>query len=219
MSQELKYSIGIDEAGRGPLAGPVAVGLVLAPINFDWERLPGVTDSKKLSEKKREEIYTAAKKLEKIGLLCSVVVLGSAKQIDRQGIVVVIRGCIEKGLERLSTRSGLELGTNSVKDLVLTRKEVLVKLDGGLRAPAEWVHQETIIKGDAKEKVIGLASIMAKVTRDRYMRRVAERSAYSAYDFATHKGYGTKAHRVLITEYGLSPEHRTTFCKNIKCVV
>jgi len=202
-------TIGIDEAGRGPLAGPVAVGLVVIPPDFDWKLLPGVNDSKQLSEKRREEIYKAAKKVEKTGALQTMVVLGSAKQIDRQGIAVVIRGCIKKGLERLSARSFLELRP----------KEVSVKLDGGLKAPTEWVYQETIVKGDAKEKVIGLASIMAKVTRDRYMRRRAKLAAYNCYDFATHKGYGTKAHRAAIAAYGLSPEHRATFCKNIKRVV
>ena len=91
-----------------------------------------------------------------------------------------------------------------------------VKLDGGLKAPERFVHQETIIKGDQKEKVIGLASIMAKVTRDRYMVRLSRRDDLGRYDFATHKGYGTKAHRAAITKYGLSPEHRQSYCKKIK---
>ena len=89
-------------------------------------------------------------------------------------------------------------------------------LDGLLYAPAEFVHQETIVKGDAKERVIGLASIMAKVTRDRYMEKVAKKSVYALYDFARHKGYGTLAHRTAIAKHGLSPEHRVSYCKNIK---
>lgn len=204
------FEIGIDEAGRGPLAGPVAVGVVSVPTDFEWGLLSGVTDSKKLSEKKREKIYKAAKKLEKAGLLQSVVVFGSAKQIDKKGIAVVIRECVARGLLRITTRQDLGLPP---------KKQVFIKLDGGLRAPDEWIHQETIIKGDAKEKVIGLASIMAKVTRDRYMRRRALLAAYAPYDFATHKGYGTKAHREAIAVHSLSPEHRHTFCKNIKGVV
>lgn len=95
----------------------------------------------------------------------------------------------------------------------------MVKLDGSLRAPMEYVHQETIIKGDSKEKVIGLASIMAKVTRDRYMTKIATRGDYEAYDFARHKGYGTKTHRAAIAQNGLSTLHRATYCKNIVIVV
>jgi len=200
------WEIGIDEAGRGPLAGPVAVGLVLIPADFDWGMLPGVTDSKKLTEKKREEIYVRAKKLEREGILGTVVMQGSVRQIDKKGIAVVIRECIAKGMKLASTRSAL----------VLASECVMVKLDGGLKAPAEWIFQETITKGDAKEKVIGLASIMAKVTRDRYMRRRATLAAYTPYNFATHKGYGTKAHREAIAKFGLSREHRTSYCKNIK---
>ena len=94
-----------------------------------------------------------------------------------------------------------------------------MKLDGGLKAPAEFVHQETIVKGDSKEKVIGLASIMAKVTRDRYMLRLAERAEFKIYDFMSHKGYGTKIHREAIARHGLSTEHRTSYCRNIKGVV
>jgi ribonuclease HII len=205
----ITYEIGIDEAGRGPLAGPVAVGVAVVSLDFDWSMLPGVTDSKKLTPEKREMIYKNAKKLERAGQLRTVVVLGNAKHIDKKGIAVVIRECLKKGMGNISTK----------KDLVPTPECAMVKLDGGLKAPAEWVHQQTIIKGDTKEKVIGLASIMAKVTRDRYMRRRASLAAYTPYDFATHKGYGTKAHRTAIARHGLSAEHRQTFCKNIKSVV
>lgn len=90
-----------------------------------------------------------------------------------------------------------------------------MQLDGALAAPAQFA-QETIIKGDAKEQTIGLASILAKETRDRYMRRAAQQPAFAHYNFATHKGYGTVAHRTAIAEYGLSSEHRTSYCKNIK---
>jgi ribonuclease HII len=222
----VRYEIGIDEAGRGPLAGPVAVGVVLVPADFDWSLLPFVGDSKAVSEKRREVIYQEAMKLTKAGRIYCTVEMGSVKQIDKRGIVPAITSCIDKGLKEVlaecrdsevislsriypdkSTRSRLEL------------EEVMVKLDGGLRAPAEWMHQETIIKGDAKEKVIGLASIMAKVTRDRYMRRRATLAAYVPYDFARHKGYATSAHRKAIAKHGLSPEHRQTFCRKIISVV
>jgi len=89
----------------------------------------------------------------------------------------------------------------------------MVKLDGGLKAPAEYA-QETIIKGDATERVIGLASILAKVTRDRYMTRMS--TQYPAYGFEIHKGYGTKKHCDLIREHGLSEIHRVTFCRNLQ---
>lgn len=206
MSKNIKYVVGIDEAGRGPLAGPVAVGLVLIPADFDWSLLPGVGDSKKVSEKNRERIYKAALGLAKAGKLSCTVEMASAKAIDKRGIAVVIRECIDKGLKELSSRQDLELDWG----------KVMVKLDGSLKAPAYCVHQETIIKGDAKEKVIGLASILAKVTRDAYMRQLAEKPLYAPYQFAKHKGYGTALHRRTITQSGLSPEHRVSYCKNIK---
>ncbi len=200
-----KWVIGIDEAGRGPLAGPVAVGLVLIPADFDWSLLPGVGDSKKVSEKNRERIYKETLGLAKAGKLWCTVEMASAKAIDKQGIAVVIRACIDKGLKELSSRQDLELDWG----------EVMVKLDGSLKAPAYCVHQETIIKGDAKEKVIGLASILAKVTRDAYMCRLAEKPLYAPYQFAKHKGYGTALHRRTITQNSLSREHRVSYCKNI----
>jgi len=202
----MDYIVGIDEAGRGPLAGPVAVGLVLVPVDFDWNLLPGVGDSKALSEKKRLHIYESALLLAKAGKLVSTVEMGSAHRIDKEGIAVVIRGCIDKGLRDLAARQ------SSTFDWAKTR----VLLDGSLAAPAYCVHQETIIKGDAKEKVIGLASILAKVTRDTYMYTCGNKPAYAAYHFDRHKGYGTALHRRLIAEYGFSDEHRISYCKNVK---
>ncbi len=209
MSKNISYVVGIDEAGRGPLAGPVAVGIVLVPYDFDWSLLPGVGDSKKVSERNRERLYKEAMKLAKAGKLWCTVELGSAKAIDKLGISAVIRQCIDKGLRDISTR----------RDLVLDWTGVAVKLDGSLSAPEYCVHQETIIKGDAKEPVIGLASILAKVTRDAYMRRLALMPIYEPYNFTKHKGYGTAAHRRAIGVYGLSPEHRVSYCGNIDIVV
>ncbi len=200
-----KWVIGVDEAGRGPLAGPVSVGVALVPTDFDWQLIPGVGDSKQVSEKKREVIYLRAKELQKAGQLDFAVELVSAKVIDTKGIVPAITAAMAKALSRLVQPRR-----------VLGQDEVLVKLDGGLKAPREYVHQETIIKGDSKEKVIGLASIMAKVTRDHYMERVAKKADFLVYDFAQHKGYGTKAHRDAIAKYGLSPEHRASYCKNLQ---
>ena len=197
-----KYIIGIDEAGRGPLAGPVAVGVCLVPAKFNWKLLPGVGDSKALSEKKREEVFGAAEALATEAGIVPIVIMKHAREIDGRGIAVVIREALAEGLSEVLTRSGAKPA------------ECLVLLDGGLKSPAEFIYQETIIKGDAKEPTIGLASIYAKVTRDHYMTSLGKRKAYLSYDFATHKGYGTKKHRAAITKFGPSKEHRLSFCTN-----
>lgn len=188
-----KYIIGVDEAGRGALAGPVSVGAVLVPKDFDWSQIKGVADSKKLSPKKREEIFEIAKKLEKEGSLKYAVSLVSEKVIDKRGITFAVRQGIERALVKLSPEP----------------KRTFIKLDGLLHAPKVFVHQKTIIKGDVTEKEISLASIMAKVTRDRYMVRIAKR--YPAYSFDVHKGYGTDIHQKSLQKVGLCLIHRTTF--------
>jgi ribonuclease HII len=202
----LKYIIGIDEAGRGPLAGPVAVGVVCVEHDFNWSVIEGVNDSKKLSEKKREAIYLRAKELQKEGMLAYAVVLVSAGTIDRIGIVPSIQKAMNQALQKIKFRIETDR-----KDLSACF-DCLVKLDGGLKAPSEYLHQETIINGDGKEKVIGLASIMAKVTRDRAIVALSKKHEFSNYGFEVHKGYGTKAHREAIVENGLSREHRASFC-------
>ncbi len=190
-----KWLIGIDEAGRGPLAGPVAVGIVKVPTDFDWRLIEGVGDSKKVSEKKREAIFRRATALKKAGQIDFKVIQKSARQIDTWGVAVVIKEAIADGL----------------KILAPVPIHCFVKLDGSLRAPSQF-SQETIIKGDQKELIIGLASILAKVTRDKYMCTMSKK--YPDYDFATHKGYGTKTHRMNIITYGLCDEHRKTYCQN-----
>jgi len=193
------WQVGVDEVGRGPLAGPVAVGVVRTPGSFCFaQKLPGVTDSKKLTEMKREEIYKQAYQLRRQGELNWSIAMMPAGQIDRKGIQWAIRAALARGLGRVQA---------------LPNDHLL--LDGGLYAPEHFLHQTTIIKGDVKEETIGLASIVAKVTRDRYMTARGHLAAYAQYDFATHKGYGTKAHRAAIAKYGLSPEHRVSYCKNI----
>lgn len=199
-----QWLLGIDEVGRGPLAGPVAVGLVLVPNDLNWHSIPGVTDSKQLSALRRESIVVQAKRLSREGVLHYSVAMTSARVIDRIGIVPAIDQALRRGLRHLSKRCAL------------IPEHVSLKLDGGLRAPKEWRYQETIIKGDVTEPVIGLASIVAKVTRDQYMSRLATRAGYLQYDFSSHKGYGTKAHRAAIARYGLSDVHRQSYCKNIE---
>jgi len=192
----MKWIVGIDEAGRGPLAGPVTVGLVKIPADFDWELIPGVNDSKKLSEKKREVIFERTIELAKQGLIQYSVKSVTAKSVDEKGIASAIVRAIASG----------------IAELQLDPVEGVVKLDGSLKAPVEY-RQETIIGGDGKEVVIGLASIMAKVTRDRYM--LQQDQLYPEYGFAQHKGYGTKVHREAIAQHGFSPIHRRSYCKNI----
>jgi ribonuclease HII len=197
MSKKFKFIVGIDEAGRGPLAGPVTVGLVRIPVDFNWELVSGVRDSKKISERKRDVIYKRVLELHVQKKLSYVVKSVSAASIDSKGISPAIRRAIEAG----------------ISDLECDPADTFIKLDGSLYAPAEF-KQETIIKGDDKEMVIGLASIMAKVTRDRYM--VGQDAKYPMYGLAQHKGYGTKAHREAIAKHGFSPIHRRSYCKNIQ---
>ncbi len=194
----VNYLIGIDEAGRGPLAGPVAVGAVLMLQDFDWRLLEGVRDSKKLSEKKREEFFARAVELEQSQTLRFAVATSSAAYIDRYGIVPAIKRALAEVLSRFEVEP----------------KDCHVLLDGSLRAPAEYIHQETIIRGDDTEPVISLASIMAKVTRDRLMKRLS--SKYPEYDFHVHKGYGTPSHLSAIARRGLSDIHRASFCSRLR---
>ncbi len=201
-----KYVIGIDEAGRGPLAGPVAVGVVCLAQDFDWKLIEGVNDSKKLSEKKREEIYNKAEKLKKDGMLYYAVAMIDAKVIDKVGITASVGQGVDMGLENIHNEIGSEIDFYRAK----------VLLDGLLHATEDFTNQTTIIKGDQKEKVIGLASILAKVTRDRHMVSLSKKKEFSVYGFDIHKGYGTKKHRESIVKHGLSKLHRRTYCKNIQ---
>lgn len=202
MKGNQKFIIGIDEAGRGPLAGPVFVGVVCITKDFNWLLIPGVNDSKKLSEKKREEIFKITEKLKKEKKLDYAVALVGASVIDRIGIVPAVNKAMASALQKIQRQS------HKVE-------ECYVKLDGSLKAPATYLYQETIIGGDGKEKVIGLASIMAKVTRDRHMVKIGKKESYQDYNFDIHKGYGTKVHREAIVQYGLSDMHRMSFCKKL----
>lgn len=194
-----KILVGVDEAGRGPLAGPVSVGVASVPENFDWDVVPLVNDSKKLSEKNREVIFAQATKLRREGKIDWKVVMVSATIIDKKGIVFAINSAMVKCLKAVASESS----------------KCRVLLDGSLHAPEQYENQETIIKGDSKEKIIGLASIVAKVTRDRYMVKKSTDLEFIPYEFASHKGYGTRAHCQAIKKYGLSTIHRATYCKNL----
>lgn len=189
----MKYVVGIDEAGRGPLAGPVSVGVVVVPETLDLLALfPTLNDSKKLSEKKREEIFVRLQEEIKGGNIVSLVTLASAEKIDAKGIAVCIREAIANALEKLVPNS----------------EGHQIYLDGSLLAPKHYM-QETVIGGDALIPSIMLASVAAKVTRDRYMLKQAE--LYPEYLFEQHKGYGTKLHMEKLREHGLCAIHRRSF--------
>jgi ribonuclease HII len=188
------WTIGIDEAGRGPLAGPVSVGVFAISSKFNISQLEGIRDSKQISEKKREEWYKALTSMEH----CRCAVAFSSPQcIDTEGIVFAIQNALDRALTKLKLDPAI----------------CTVLLDGSLHAPKEYISQKTIIRGDVTEPVISSAAILAKVKRDAYMKKVA--GEYPLYLFEKHKGYGTKVHCEAIRRHGLSPLHRVSFCKNI----
>ena len=186
--QGKEYICGIDEAGRGPLAGPVVVASVIMPKD---SMIEGVNDSKKVSEKKREKLYDQIIE-EAISYSVGIV---DQKEIDRVNILN-------------ATKAGL---TESIKGLKTKPDIILVDALTGIDTCG--IPYMPIIKGDAKCYSIAAASIIAKVTRDRIMRQWHE--VYPEYNFIQHKGYGTAAHIAAIKEHGLCPLHRLSFVKNI----
>ena len=187
--QGIKYICGIDEAGRGPLAGPVVVAAVIMPED---SMIEGVNDSKKVSEKKRETLYD---QILDEAIAYSVGIINQ-NEIDEMNILN-------------ATKKGL---TTAVKDLAVRPDRIIV--DALNKIDTDGIPYTSIIKGDAKCYSIAAASIIAKVTRDRIMRQWDE--IYPQYGFAKHKGYGTATHIAAIKEYGLTPIHRLSFVKNIK---
>lgn len=179
---------GIDEAGRGPLAGPVVIAAAVMPR---YSMIEGVNDSKKVSEKKREALYETITK-EAIAYGVGII---DQKEIDRINILN-------------ATKEGL---TMAVKELIV--RPDLIIVDALNNIDTDGIPYRSVIKGDAKCYSIACASIIAKVTRDRIMRQWDE--IYPQYGFEKHKGYGTAAHIAAIKEYGLSPLHRLSFVKNI----
>jgi ribonuclease HII len=207
-----KFLIGIDEVGRGPIAGPVAVGAFIFLKPGDAKAAAArsrifrsVRESKQLSEAKREEWFAKILEAQAAGLIDFSVTFVSEKVIDSKGLSFSIRSALEKSLATVAIHAHADITAGALRCCVL--------LDGGLRAPAIFTDQETIIKGDVKEQVIALASICAKVLRDRRMRVHAKK--YPAYDFDVHKGYGTKAHYAAIRQSGLTPLHRRSFLKKL----
>ena len=189
---------GIDEAGRGPLAGPVVVACVVMPRD---SMIEGVNDSKKVSEKKREKLYD---------------------EITQEAIAYGVGIIPQEEIDRINilnaTKEGLTLAIKEMeKDLkekqISFEKPEIILVDALTKIDTDHIPYRSIIKGDAKSYSIAAASIIAKVTRDRIMRQWDE--VYPMYGFAKHKGYGTAAHIAAIKEYGLCPLHRRSFVKNI----
>ena len=176
---------GVDEAGRGPLAGPVCAAAVILPPNLE---LPGLNDSKKLSDKKRRELYPIIKEK----ALAYGIAFADHKEIDEINILQATYLAMERALAQLSIKPDMAL------------------IDGN-RAKDFGLPITTVVHGDALSANIAAASILAKVTRDDYMEQMAKE--YPQYGFEVHKAYGTKAHYAALTEFGPSPIHRMTFLK------
>ncbi len=195
---KIKYIVGVDEVGRGPLAGPITFCALQIPIDFTYTGFGRkIKDSKLLSPKKRKEILAKIEKLKKEGIIRYALHSCSPKEIDTIGLGKVVKICIAKALKKLK----------------LNPSECLILLDGGIKAPKEFINQKTIIGGDAKVRAISFASIVAKVWRDEKMISLSKK--YLKYFFHVHKGYATEKHCKAIKEFGLSPIHRKSFCKKI----
>ncbi len=176
---------GVDEAGRGPLAGPVCAAAVILPLDA---QIPGLNDSKKLSDKKRRELFP---------IICDkAIAYGIAfadhNEIDEINILQATYLAMERAIGKLSVKADFAL------------------IDGN-RAKAFDLPLETVVGGDGRSASIAAASVLAKVTRDDYMLEMA--NTYPQYGFEIHKGYGTKAHYAALTEYGPCPIHRMSFLK------
>lgn len=176
---------GVDEAGRGPLAGPVCAAAVILPANLE---IPGLTDSKKLTDKRRRELFPLIKEK----AIAYGIGFASEQEIDKINILQATFLAMERALAQLEVRPELVL------------------IDGN-REKDFGIPVKTVVKGDSLSANIAAASILAKVTRDDVMLALAE--DYPQYGFEIHKGYGTKAHYEALREYGASPVHRSTFLR------
>ncbi len=206
--------IGIDEAGRGPLAGPVTVGAFSAEEKVGRWIVKNIfdnnlRDSKKLSEKKREEIYKKLIDLKNESRVDFAFSHISSKVIDQYGINKAVNRGIVRCLMKISTSYTLSRG----RGILYKPENLSIRLDGLLKAPAEYKNQKTIIRGDEKDVFIACASIVAKVLRDRFMCKIAK--MFPVYKFDIHKGYGTSLHRQIVQKSGLSLVHRKSYCKNM----
>lgn len=210
---QAKYSrVGVDEAGRGPLAGPLAVAAVVMHecragaqrrVLQTLSRRVGIElrDSKQLTARQRAKWFAMLEEAAARGELEFTVALISAGVIDTQGISAATRLGVARVLQRLA----------------LAPQRASIMLDGLLVAPRRFIEQRTIIHGDETEPLISLASIAAKVTRDTYMVRIAQ--LFPHYGFEVHKGYGTRAHYGALEKHGPCAIHRRRFLSGLSCVV
>ena len=183
-----KFVCGVDEAGRGPLAGPVCAAAVILPIDAEIE---GLNDSKKLSEKRREELFPIIKEK----AIAYSIALASVEEIEEHNILNATYLAMNRAIEGLKVPADFAL------------------IDGN-RVPFDIkIPCQTVVKGDSKSMSVAAASILAKVTRDRLMLEIDEE--YPQYNFKKHKGYGTKEHTDLILKHGVSPVHRPSFLKKL----
>ena len=189
--QDAGVVCGCDEAGAGPLAGPVYAAAVILPMGAE---LPGLNDSKQVSPKKRDILFDLIRERAAAWAVASV----DAEEIDRTDILSARMKAMQLAIDGLSIRPDFALIDGN--------------RDRGRSAAITTPHQ-TVVKGDSRSASIAAASILAKVSRDRYMERAAEE--YPRYEFARHKGYGTKLHYELLRRYGPSPIHRRSFLKNL----
>lgn len=184
-AEGVKVICGVDEAGRGPLAGPVCAAAVILPEHLE---IPGLTDSKKLTDKKRRELFPVIKEQ----AIAYGIGLASEKEIDGINILQATFLAMERALAQLTVKPDLAL------------------IDGN-REKDFGIPVKTVVKGDSLSANIAAASVLAKVTRDDLMIEMAR--TYPEYGFEIHKGYGTKAHYAALTEHGASPIHRMSFLK------
>lgn len=187
LSHTKGYVAGVDEAGRGPLAGPVFAAAVILP---DDVLIEGINDSKKLTEKKREALFD---------VICDKALAFNIYSVDEKRIdeINILQATFE-------AMRGAVIGLGQTPDFVL--------IDGD-KSPGIEIPHKTVVKGDSKSMAIAAASILAKVSRDRYIIKMGEK--YPGYGFEKHKGYGTKAHYEAITELGISPIHRKSFLRKL----
>jgi len=238
--ETMKYKIGIDEVGRGPIAGPVAVCAFLVKdekfietclgqtyakkdIGPSYLKLPKLKDSKKLSKKQREVWFEYLCGAKAEGFCDFSVSFVSSENIDKFGIAKCIQKALNESLLKVTSQelpfvrssdllaedSFFEDGSSARPSQKAIPASFHVYLDGGLHAPIEFINQETIIRGDELHPIISMASIVAKVSRDKVMTNYAK--DYPEYGFEKHVGYGTKAHYEAIKKHGQTSIHRKTF--------
>ena len=185
MSQGVTAICGVDEAGRGPLAGPVCAAAVILPEHLE---IPGLNDSKKLTDKKRRELFPIIKEQ----AIAYGIAFASEQEIDEINILQATFLAMQRAIDQLEGKANFAL------------------IDGN-REKDFGLPVMTVVKGDSRSANIAAASVLAKVTRDIYMEELAKE--YPEYGFEIHKGYGTKAHYAALTEHGASPAHRQSFLK------